>query len=76
MSERVLGQKHRNLEACERKKIVRCREKGTTIRQIWLADVWFVPKKTRRSSTIPHELLATALRYCAGKDDKVFFPKG
>ena len=45
MSERVLGQKHRNLEACERKKIVRCREKGTTIRQIWLADFWFVPKK-------------------------------
>ena len=91
MSERILGQKIRKQiqysvlyspicpaaeEACKRENIIRRREIETTIRQIWLAVVTTFSKKTRRPSTMPNELVATARRYFAGNDDKAFFAKG
>ena len=63
-------------EACKRENIIQRREIGTTIRQIWLVVVTTFSKKTRRPSTMPNELVATARRYCAGKDDTSFFAKG
>ena len=91
MSERILGQKNRKRirydvlyspispaagEVCKRENIIRRREIGTTIRQIWLLAVTTFSKKTRRPPTMPNELVATARRYCAGNENEAFFAKG
>ena len=91
ISEWILDQKNRNRmqssllyspkfsvarEACKREKIIRRREIGTIIRQIWLEVVGIFSKKTRRPSTMPSKLLATTLRYYAETYDEAFFPKG